>query len=181
MIGSQLARLYPTDASAMVMTGWSTAIQPGVTENLRLEPAAAHDPVRFRGVATGYLTTAEAAQREAAWYYKGYYDPAVAAADFAGADVVTTGEFGSLVFLTQPAVGYEGPVMAATGANDANFCPPDGTPEKCGDVLAASAASFPDAAEFAYYAPPDTGHDLSLHYSAPETLKRVHDFLDRVL
>jgi hypothetical protein len=59
---------------------------------------------------------------------------------------------------------------------DVFFC--EAPRERCEGHLAAAGDAFPDAASYEFFAPEETGHDLTLHYSAEETFRRVHDWLD---
>ncbi|KAL2168768.1 hypothetical protein VTG60DRAFT_6877 [Thermothelomyces hinnuleus] len=105
----------------------------------------------------------EAAEREAA-FFAGDFGAAVAAADFAGEDTVAAGEIGAL------------PRDRELRGRDAIFCEPPR--ERCEAILRETAAVFPDARSYDYYAPPNTGHDLTLHHSAADTADRIHDWLD---
>jgi len=94
---------------------------------------------------------------------------------------------GSYLFLAQPAAGYDaGPVMVVTGTEDGIFCPHPaaGGNSTCEGVLAGTrTTAFPDLEEgkFGYYAPRDTGHDLTLHYSAGRVFGEVAGWLEGVL
>jgi hypothetical protein len=111
--------------------------------------------------------------------YAGAYDPAIPPVDFASEDTLTVGEIGALSAILGDAVGYSGHVLVVTSVDDAFFCE---TPkDTCEAHLASTASSFPDAASYEFYAPEDTGHDLTLHYSSKETFDRVHNWLDEKL
>ncbi|KAK3363186.1 Alpha/Beta hydrolase protein [Lasiosphaeria hispida] len=178
MIGTSIALNHPGDATALVLTGYSTTIDFRVIQSIHLEPAAAHSPARFPGVAPGYVVFASESERESA-FYGGAYDPDVAQHDFAYEDVLTAGEFAAQAVLFQPAVGYTGNVLAVTGADDIIFCPLGGV-ASCETILRETGDAFyPNASSFEVYAPADTGHDLTLHYSVPTTLAKVHQFLGK--
>jgi hypothetical protein len=70
-------------------------------------------------------------------------------------------------------------VLTVTGVQDVFFCEP--SLELCEETLAKVGEGFPDAASYEFFAPEETGHDLTLQYSAGETLRRVHDWLDAKL
>ncbi|KAL2155381.1 hypothetical protein VTH82DRAFT_123 [Thermothelomyces myriococcoides] len=176
-LSAGLATQYPEDADALVLTGYSG--QPDFSRMAVASWVSAGEwqPERFGpDLARGYLTLSEAAEREAAFYFADGSDPAVAAADFAGEDTVTAGELGALPGIAGPAVGYAGDVLVVTGVEDVIFCVPP--LESCEAILRDTATGFPDARSFDYYAPTNTGHDLTLHYSAAETADKVHDWLD---
>ncbi|KAK3314021.1 Alpha/Beta hydrolase protein [Apodospora peruviana] len=180
-IGSQVLHLHPSDITAAILTGYSTFVNfTGIRNTFQWQPATLHDPSRFPSLPLGYVTIATEASRTVGFYgSKGTYDPAMAHFDFAHEDTFPDGEMGSTVFLAQPARGYTNPVLVVTGTEDAIFCPD--TKAECEKALAnTGTTAFPDVppSKFAYYAPVDTGHDLTLHYSAPNIMKRVHKWLE---
>ncbi|KAK3934677.1 Alpha/Beta hydrolase protein [Diplogelasinospora grovesii] len=174
-IGEALARVYPEDADALVLTGYSTSLNLGAGSALQVASAANLFPARYGRLPLGYVTIAEETQREAV-FYAGAYDKRIPQVDYLFEDTVTDGEIGALAFTLQPATTYKNPVMVVTGALDAFFC---GGPGSCESALNATGQFFPATSNFEYYAPADTGHDLTLHYSAPVTLQKVHDFLNK--
>ncbi|KAK4451557.1 Alpha/Beta hydrolase protein [Podospora aff. communis PSN243] len=178
-IGTQVLRVYPEDVDAAVLTGFSNFINfPWVNQNFRWKSAAIHDPTRFSGIPYGYLTFPDEPLRTAIMY-GGSFDRAISAFDFAHTDVCTIGEVGSNPWLLQASSGHSTPVMTVTGPSDVVFCPP-GKPA-CEAALADTQKVFPDSSHYEYYVPDDTGHDLTLHYSAPKTFKEVHKFLAKWL
>ncbi|KAK4041531.1 putative cardiolipin-specific deacylase, mitochondrial [Parachaetomium inaequale] len=178
-LGAALGAQYPTVADALVLTGYSSYLDFTDVINADWVSAAEHDPARFgAGLAKGYVTMSNPAQRAGA-FFVGAFDAAIAPVDFAREDTLTVGEIGAIGAILGPAVGYKGPVLAVTGVGDVFFCE---TPqEKCEEHLRATAEAFPDAKSFDFFVPENTGHDLTLHYSAGKTAKRVHDWLDRKL
>ncbi|KAK0632468.1 hypothetical protein B0T14DRAFT_532939 [Immersiella caudata] len=140
--------------------------------------AAIHDPTRFPGVPYGYLTFPEESIRTAIMY-GGAFDPAIAAFDFAHTDSCTIGEVGTNPWILQGSPGHTTPVMTTVGSKDVVFCP-DGK-AACEAVLAETQNVFPDSPHYEYYVPDNTAHDLTVHYSAPKTFKKAHEFLDRWL
>lgn len=178
-LGAALATQYPADADALVLTGYSSYLDFDDVINAEWVSAADHDPSWFGAdLAKGYVAMADAAQREAA-FFAGGFDAAIPPVDFAYEDTLTVGEIGALGAILGPAVGYTGDVLAVTSVQDAFFC--EAPADKCEAHLAATADSFPDASSYEYFAPDNTGHDLTLHYSAGETAARVHDWLDAKL
>ncbi|KAK3328710.1 Alpha/Beta hydrolase protein [Apodospora peruviana] len=178
-----LAKQFPTSplVDALVLTGFSTTINASVLTASEFVPAALQDPERFPGHAYGYATMARAAKRLT--YYGGEYDPAIPAFDFAYKDTVTAGEAGAFVAVLDggSAVGFSKPVLVVTGAEDKVLCKfRDVT---CAEILNKSRKWFPDVKgdAYEYLSVAETGHDLTLHYSAPETFEQVHDWLDKTL
>ncbi|KAK3330767.1 Alpha/Beta hydrolase protein [Apodospora peruviana] len=176
-VGTALAGLYPSDVDALVLTGWSTSISTTTGGAIPFRSAALLDPSRFRSRALGYVTVTEESSRETAFFY-GRYDRTVAQRDFELEDTTTDGESATILDIASvPPVGYKGRVFVATGTNDALFCEPPA--ETCASLLEATRQFFPGAVEFGYYMPLETGHCLTLHYTAPETFRGVHEWLRR--
>ncbi|KAH6855403.1 Alpha/Beta hydrolase protein [Chaetomium sp. MPI-CAGE-AT-0009] len=175
-LGAALGAQYPADANALVLAGYSSYYDFSDVISASWASAGDHDPARFgAGLAKGYVVMTDETQRTETFYVGGY-DAAIPPVDFAYEDTLTVGEIGALAAILGPAKGYTGPVLAVTSVEDAFFCE---TPkEKCEEHLNATAAAFPDAKSFDYFAPENTGHDLTLHYTAGETFELVHEWLD---
>jgi pimeloyl-ACP methyl ester carboxylesterase len=184
LLASALAAQHPSASAgapdAIILTGYSTSATASTgAPSTDWASARDHDPARFGAdLARGYVVMASEAQRTAA-FYGGGYDAAVPAVDFRYADTVTAGEVGASGAVSGAAVGYAGHVLTVTGVQDVFFCEP--ILELCEETLAKVGEGFPDAASYEFFAPEETGHDLTLHYSAGETLRRVHDWLDAKL
>ncbi|KAK0671462.1 retinal pigment epithelial membrane protein-domain-containing protein [Cercophora samala] len=185
--GSQLAlplaRLYPNLTSALVLTGWTTTTNLSEVQKFNLASASSIYPSRLTGVAKGYLAMADESLR-ASLFYSGGYDPAIPAFDFASQDIVTVGEFAANAgAFGLPPVAYSKPVMVITGVEDGVFCAqPGAAPRECEKLLEKTRTdAFPGVPgrKYEYFAPGSTGHDLTLHFSAPETFRRAHGFLNK--
>ncbi|KAL2759080.1 hypothetical protein ACRALDRAFT_2134257 [Sodiomyces alcalophilus JCM 7366] len=173
-VGNGLVTRYPQDVDAMVLTGYSGAPNFSVFADYQLRSASLLAPNRFPNVPLGYITFGQRAQREAA-FYAGRYDPAIPKMDFAFQDTWTIGETGNLDFTFTPPVDYTGALFITTGVQDHIFCQ---TPRSaCEALLQATRGFYPSVSSFGYFAPENTGHDLTLHYSAPLTFAKVHAFL----
>ncbi|KAK4197168.1 retinal pigment epithelial membrane protein-domain-containing protein [Triangularia verruculosa] len=185
-IALPLARLYPELTSALVLTGWTSTTNLSEVQKFNLASASSIYPLRFPGLAKGYLAMVDEALRKSLFYYGGF-DPAIPAFDFANQDIVTVGEFAANAgpggLFSIPPENYTKPVMVITGVEDFVFCVQPGVPPReCEKLLEKSKTDiFPGvpARKYEYFAPRNTGHDLTLHYSAPETFKRAHKFLNK--
>ena len=113
-----------------------------------------------------------------AGFYGGNYDPGVARRDFNTEDSVTPGELLVQSAGFTAAVGFQNPVMVVTGTEDRPLC--NRAVGSCEDILNATGALFPDSRSYDYYAVPETGHDVNLHYEAPKVMRKVHDWLDEL-
>jgi pimeloyl-ACP methyl ester carboxylesterase len=175
-LGAAFAAQYPADIEALVVTGYNNYLDFSSVIAADWVSAGDFNPARFgAGLAKGYVTMSQLAQRISG-FYAGGFDAAIPPVDFAYEDTLTVGEIGGLPAILGPAAGYTGHVLAVTGVDDILFCLPPLA--KCEELLNETASAFPDASSYDYFAPENTGHDLTLHYSAPETAKKVHDWLD---
>ncbi|KAK0712461.1 hypothetical protein B0T26DRAFT_752694 [Lasiosphaeria miniovina] len=177
ILGTAVGRQYPADADVTVLTGYSSAPNLGAISGYQLASAALFRPQQFAGYPLGYTMMPVEAERRAN-FFEGAYDPALAHFDYLTQRPSTDGEWATLAAGAGPGGGdYPGAVFVAAGVYDVGACqPPLAT---CQDILNKTRLAFPKARAYDFFAPDNTGHALSLHYSAPETLKRVHDFLDR--
>lgn len=182
-----LARSYPHDASALILTGYSRQLNLPHVRSAPWTSAPLVFPFRFSADKylhnLEYLTIATLEGREQGFYsndtdaaYK-VYDPEIARTDFEYSDANTLGEVISLGNWGEGADEYRGAVMVATGQRDWVCCsPPD---EECVRRLCETGKTFPKAKKYEVWAPERTGHDLTLEYSAGRTLEVVHEFLGR--
>lgn len=175
-LGAALAAQYPSDADALVLTGYNSYNDFTDVSQADWVSAADAYPARFGdGLPKGYVSMSNVAQRTAG-FFAGAFDPAIPPVDFAGQDTLTDGELGALGTILGPVSGYGGDVLVVTAVNDAFFC--EAPRAKCEQHLQDTAASFPDASSYDYFSPENTGHDLTLHYSFPDTAQKIHDWLD---
>ncbi|KAK4247667.1 putative cardiolipin-specific deacylase, mitochondrial [Corynascus novoguineensis] len=178
-LGAALAAQHPADADALVLTGYSGYLDFTDVIEADWVSAGVWRPDRFGAdLPKGYVTMSNPAQRAAA-FFAGGYDADIPPVDFEGEDTLTVGEIGALGAILGDAVGYVGDVLVVTAVEDAFFCEPP--LEKCEEHLRQTATSFPDAKSYDYFAPTNTGHDLTLHHSAADTAERIHDWLDEKL
>ena len=174
-LGVNLLRQHPEDADAFVMTGWSTLLSANATIELDYVPASDVYPDRLHGLAKGYLACrTEKARRDV--YYAGDFDASIPAGDFLGGDTVGVGEILSIRLGLEPAAQFTGPVLAVMGEKDALLCNPQFG--SCSEIMDATGSLFPAARNYQYHIAPHTGHDLSLHYSAPHPAARVSEWLE---
>lgn len=98
--------------------------------------------------------------------------------DYLGEDIVAVSELLISAPGLEPVTGYTGKVLVVSEAEDSVNCNPS-TVTDCNAVLNATRVLFPDASDYEYYSPPNTGHDFMLHYSAPESFRIIHDWLNK--
>ncbi|CCC06075.1 hypothetical protein SMACR_00292 [Sordaria macrospora] len=184
-----LARSYPRDASALVLTGYSSKLNTQHVSSAPWAPAPFVFPDRFPADKylhnLEFLTVATLEGRTKGFYDnvtdaagKPYaYDPELARTDYLYADANTLGEVVSLGDWGVGPEEFRGAVLVATGQRDWVCCsPPE---EECVKRLEETGKTFSRAKRYEFWAPEGTGHDLTLSYSAGKTLEVVHKFLER--
>merc|ERR1712072_1631163 len=102
--------------------------------------------------------------------YYPYYSNAAAELARETEQPVTSGVLFTFGGLPGPAKEFSGKVLVATGAKDFIFCNSNcyGVPE------GSDAASIPANSGFSTIIPPNTGHGISAHYSAPATYAQIN-------
>ena len=184
-----LARRYPHDATALILTGYSHKLNIAHVSSAPWVSAPSVFPDRFPAHKyknhLEYLTIGTLEGRSTGFYdnvtdAEGNpvaYDARVAKADFDYSDAATLGEVVSLYDWGVGAGEFGGAVLVATGQRDWVCCSP---PEsECVKRLEETGETFPKAKRYEVWAPEGTGHDLTLSYSAGRTLEVVHEFLGR--
>jgi len=180
-LGNHLALAHPNDVDAYILTGFSSAFTFPTNFLYDLIPAAAmatdNATGRFRSLPLGYFSSQTLAARTSS-LYAGNFDNSTAACDFNARDTFTIGEALSPGLTAVVADEYKGSVFVATGDKDGIFCGLG--PATCAATLNKTAELFPHAARFGTFVAPETGHTLMLHFSAPDTVRAIHSWLDGV-
>ncbi|MCJ1331284.1 hypothetical protein MMC10_007973 [Thelotrema lepadinum] len=157
--GNALATTYPSDADALILTGYTGLFAGGVPTlgSGILLPAATVNSARFGGLEVGYLAQSNEAGLKATFY-------------------TVDGLTG-----LSPSPQYTGDVLVVTGSNDTIVCATLTLGGDCGEgtdsLPAQASAFFPKARSYQYYIPPATGHAPDLHYSWPGTWGVVEEWL----
>jgi pimeloyl-ACP methyl ester carboxylesterase len=188
LVAAVLTEQHPSDADALLLTGFSFHVTLGVSGVIPafLVPAAIANPAAYGNLDLGYLllTSASAVQK---FFYFGQFDPTIAAYDFAHRGTVTVGEAATYPVGQLPIPGYHGPVFVLDGNEDIPWCstnpvgPILGQPGNCSAGYAQAVHNFfPAASVFDYSITPDTGHCLNLHLTAQQSYAAAHQFLEQV-
>ncbi len=180
VVGMYMVANHAAEFDAFVHTGLSTTSYAPTAALLAGDLTSARDvyPARLGSLPDGYLAVQTESVREA--FYGGAYDRAVALYDYATADTLTPGELLVQAVATTPVPGMRKPVFVVTGAVDKILCNPNQV-LTCDQILNLTGLLFPDSVKYSYYAVPNTGHDIALHYSAPKTFEVISDWLDDTL
>ena len=123
--------------------------------------------------------------RDSFFSANGTFDPQIPTIFWKREDVQATGEvqsLGSLLassFVSAVAADFKSPIALVIGQNDEVLCESD-----CGEgdsnLAVMSKRYFADSRAFVPIVVPNTGHFLNLHYSAPETFGKIHEWLEQV-
>ena len=177
---ARVAQNHPTDLAALILTGYSKDLSGNVVlqENFEYEPAFEVAP-RFQSLPQGYFAMSNRTGRSVAFYYNGTYDPLIPVLDFETEGTVAVGEpFGTTI---NPVPQYTGPVLLVSGDHDAVVCG-NTTGGSClpavDSTVADTESFFPNAASFDYFLANQSGHSINFHYTAPQTFKAIHDWID---
>jgi pimeloyl-ACP methyl ester carboxylesterase len=201
-IASLVAGTWPQDINALVLTGYLNVPIPvsdlstGFGESVTADPGTdwyctqsgstwSSCPWADSGLDAGYVTTPASPPgvRAAMFYYNG--DPAVEAWDDANKDAVSMTEAATAMesVSSTPGTGITtaitAPVLIIDGALDAFLCT-SSTGPSCSDWAAMTMYEqpfFPAAASLTAVSVPDTGHDLALNTSAPESFAMINSWL----
>jgi hypothetical protein len=177
--------------SASVLTGYAHIFDVAATATSKQDivPARQVHPEEFGTLDPGYVTIASAQNRRASFYGPdGSFDPAIPTLDFQREDAQPQGELNSIT----TALGEEGfpafvnekltsPLAFLLGEQDNIFCGGEcGANGNLSNVARRSQGFYPSVNEFGTHITPNTGHDVNLHFSAPETFTWVADWLENI-
>jgi pimeloyl-ACP methyl ester carboxylesterase len=183
--GWLLAEAYPGDIDAFIMTGLSHLTTPtffGLVQTYIIP--ACMDP-KFSDLDCGYLATVNGS-RPLFFYHEGNISQANVTIDQLLHDVApgpATFETAAYVLgnpdvATSPSQAIDVPVLLAMGEFDATTCGPDGITCTVENLLALEAPFYQSAPVLDAYIAPNTGHALTLHYTALDTANFIHSWID---
>jgi pimeloyl-ACP methyl ester carboxylesterase len=196
ILGNALNRVYPDDADATILTGFSNffiTVIPGVFAQAAPLPADIEQPSRFGDLDPGYLEFTVQDYFYNLFYYPGEYDPNFASYDWSNRGTISAGEAATILLTGNTATGYTCPVLVATGEYDAVVCNdlgvnlapimspncfniPLGNILNLQNYLEGVAQYYPDA-DFEWYAVPKAGHDWQFHYSGYDAFGVMHEWM----
>ena len=136
------------------------------------------DPVRFGNLPSGYFTGGSETARANA-FYVGAFDHSIPPLDFATRGTQAVTETLGLPSV-QGALDFRGAVHVLTAEFDPQFFNHTANDYTKDRTLLTTTVpnNFPEKSSYQYYVPPNTGHDLDLHYSFPTTVKVLYDSLN---
>lgn len=114
---------------------------------------------------------------QASYYRSGSHDPTIPIRDSETESTYTVGEQAGATM--DPVPEYTGPVLLVSGDHDALVC---GAKASClplsNSPVAKTKPFFLDAASFDYSLANQSGHLINFHYSARQTYRAIHDWID---
>ncbi|KAF2757971.1 hypothetical protein EJ05DRAFT_476259 [Pseudovirgaria hyperparasitica] len=172
-------QIYPNDADAYVLTGFSPVLVNGLPAilGIGLTPASA-------GLHVGYVKIGfEAGQRF--MFYHGQYSTSLQHADFLRGGTLALGEAATGLLGQLPVPAYTGAVFVLNGNEDTVFCqllPVGSLLGMMGHCDAGPSqgvqALYPNARAFSLFDVQNTGHCLNMHHTAQQGYEKVHKFLE---
>ncbi len=162
------------DVDGVVLTGISHTVTSRLTE-VQAYPANLDPRFALLGLPDGYLTTVPGTR--GIFYEAPFFDPQVKAVDEKKKETVTVQELNTGVPALALTTGIHVPVLLAVGDLDGAFCnPPSCT---ASGSLSIEADFFAPDACLEVKAIPQSGHDLNLHFQAPNTFATLLDWMDQ--
>jgi len=191
-VGHSLGTLYgwleasvSQNVDAFVLTGLLHSVKPSwlALASQSVTPAASDASFAASGLDPGYLTF-KPGTRAPLFYWTPTAEPNVIALDERLKDTVSGTEFGEAVPLfnspapqTAPSRAIKVPTLLIVGQHDRVMCDEDGLICNQQNVTNAERPYYSPAARLQVFVAPDTGHDLQLHETAPETGERILSWL----
>jgi len=152
------------------------------------QPGVAVAPSRFanKDIANAYVMVQSPYSSQFGFFYFPYFSDTALQRTFQTAQPVAHGVIFTQAAIIQNATNkFKGPVHVVTGAQDFPFCNrdcyavPPGSPFP--NLPSFVKAFYPNACNFSVYIPANTGHVINAHFSAPETFKKMLQFVDSAL
>jgi pimeloyl-ACP methyl ester carboxylesterase len=191
-VGHSLGTLYgwleasvAQNVDAFVLTGLLHSVKPSwlALAGQSATPAPLDASFATSGLDAGYLTF-KPGTRAPLFYWTPTADPNVIALDERLKDTVSGTEFGAAVPLfnspppqTAPSRAIKVPTLVVVGQHDRVMCDEDGLICSQENVANAERPYYAPAARLKVLIAPETGHDLQLHKTAPETGEKILDWL----
>lgn len=180
LITSAVARSFPTDFDAVILTGYSINTTNSDQFTSSLNYLKANALPRFADVPDGYVTPYSLYGLQYSFFAYPNFSPLVLAKAFLTAQTQTLGEQFTPSAFTGVATNFTGPVFIANGQKDIVFC--DGDCEYPRNIPAESLKYvFPNAANTSsVFILPDSGHGLNLHLNANLAFAAIQNWAKKV-
>ncbi|KZV83127.1 alpha/beta-hydrolase [Exidia glandulosa HHB12029] len=178
-----LVAAEPQLVNVVVLTGYShTFADIDIPALAGFGPANLIGPARLGGLASSYLTTANASARAAAFYGpEGSFDPAALAFDESEKITVALGEF--LTAATSiVASKFTGYVLTVNGEDDLLYCIEPACANLKGEAQyypSAKSVDYGELASLTVAVIKNAGHSVNFHLAAPDLYANIHAWLSK--
>lgn len=169
---------YVADYDAAVLTGFTAKPDgfPVAFAGSNPSIASQNDPSRFGDLPPGYLIPARKESNQFFFFRAPNFDPKILTLFEQTKQTESVGEFLSSS-VVQSSPKFTGPIFVAAGENDMPNCQGD-CMYPYNKIEAVKHQLYPAASNSSgWYIAPNTGHALTLHYTAKEANKKILDFI----
>jgi pimeloyl-ACP methyl ester carboxylesterase len=167
---------------ALVVHGFLHEVAPGGAEQLfaSLVPADEHEKFRGHGLPAGYMAMRRGARGQ--FYESATSQPEVIEWDEEASETTTTGEAATYPEFFEPngpASQVSAPLLICMGQRDSYFCGPELACDTEADILRREASFYPSSRCLSGHVLANSGHNGTLHLSAPRLHDVTLEWLDR--
>jgi pimeloyl-ACP methyl ester carboxylesterase len=168
------------DADALILTGYGHQVSPSFQKlsGPTLYPAVDDPKFADSGLDTGYVTTKPEVGR--LYFHLPGADPNIVAVNEKLKDTVELAEGQSLPDISKLTPNIHVPTLIFAGQHDIVYCNADDCSTEQ-SFYQAESPYFTNAACLRTMVMPNTGHDVTLHYSAPESARSILDWARETL
>lgn len=179
LIMSAVAKSFPADFNAVVLTGYSINTTNSDQFTSSLNYLRANVLPRFADLPDGYVTPRSLYGMQYSFFAYPNFNPLVLAKAFLTAQTQTLGEQFTPSAFAGVATNFTGPVFIANGQKDIVFC--DGNCEYPRNIPAESLQHvFPNAANTSsVFILPNAGHGLNLHLNANLAFAAIQNWIKK--
>ncbi|KAF2168635.1 hypothetical protein M409DRAFT_65522 [Zasmidium cellare ATCC 36951] len=170
---------YPRSLDAAILTGYSLNSTgfPLFLTGVNLAIASEARPYQFSGSQNGYTVASTAISNQIGFFHAPGFDPAIVSLADSTKGTIAVGELLSTSAIVGPALEFNGTVAIVNGIDDLPFC--NGNCSSPGNLLGQVKQLYPRVSNDSFVTSlvPNTGHAISLHYSAGAVYESVQALL----
>jgi pimeloyl-ACP methyl ester carboxylesterase len=188
IVGRLIATFLPTSgADAYVLTSTAAVLKglPNLIPDFHPQAASTAYPALYGNLAPGYQAVSPASVRDVLYSLNGQFEPKLVAFDQTVPKVFAMGQIATPSGSTKS--NFTGPVLVLTGREDQIVCGNANITSQIPDCGVGSTSYpaqmhqlFPRASRVDTYITDKTGHNINLHYSAPESFGAAHEWMQNM-
>ncbi|EJU04083.1 alpha/beta-hydrolase [Dacryopinax primogenitus] len=181
-----LSGLNPSAVDTLILTGFSDSLASRAlfVAGALYTRAADVNPAAFSSLPGSYVMTGLPQGNQFQFFYYPFFDPGAFVQARATEQPAALGVFSTLGTISGGSSNFTGPVHLVTGERDLAFCGGecDVVPVGMNRTILqlTNDMVFPKSRNASVYSPPNTGHGVNLHLSAPETYKEIMGWLESI-